>query len=198
MPEMDAANRFGISQASVSRITNTWINFMYRSFKSIETFPPWHIVKKYMPESFKKDYPNTRIIIDATEFRIERPSFLLTQACTFSPYKNTNTIKVLIGVTPSGAISFVSEAYEGSISDRKLVEVSGLLEKLEPGDEIMADKGFTIQDLLIPYGVRLNMPPFLSANSQMAASDVFLTKKIARLRVHVERAIGRVKEFRIL
>ena len=198
MPEMDAANRFGISQASVSRITNTWINFMYRSFKSIETFPPWHIVKKYMPESFKKDYPNTRIIIDATEFPIERPSSLLTQACTFSPYKNTNTIKVLIGVTPSGAISFVSEAYEGSISDRKLVEVSGLLEKLEPGDEIMADKGFTIQDLLIPYGVRLNMPPFLSANSQMAASDVFLTKKIARLRVHVETAIGRVKEFRIL
>ena len=83
-----------------------------------------------MPESFKKDYPNTRIIIDATEFLIERPSSLLTQACTFSPYKNTNTIKVLIGVTPSGAISFVSEAYEGSISDCKLVEVSGLLEKM--------------------------------------------------------------------
>jgi len=41
----------------------------------------------------------------------------------------------------------------------KLVEVSGLLEKLQPGDEIMVDKGFTIQDLLIPYGVRLNMPP---------------------------------------
>ena len=41
----------------------------------------------------------------------------------------------------------------------------------------MADKGFTIQDLLIPYGVRLNMPPFLQSNTQMAASDVFTTKK---------------------
>jgi len=63
----------------------------------------------------------------------------------------------------------------------------------------MADEGFMIQDL---YGVHLNMPPFLSANSQMAhimaASDVFLTRKIARLRVHVERAIGRIKEFRII
>ena len=78
-------------------------------------------------------------------------------------------------MTPSGAISFVSEAYEGSISDRKLVKVSGLLEKLEAGDEVMADKGFTIQDLLIPYGIRLNMPPFLQSNTQMAASDVFLT-----------------------
>ena len=93
---------------------------------------------------------------------------------------------MLIGVTPSGAISFVSEAYEGSISDRKLVEVSGLLEKLEVGDEVMADKGFTIQDLLIPYGIRLTMPPFLQSNNQMPASDVFLTRKIAHLRVHVE------------
>ena len=70
---------------------------------------------------------------------------------------------MLIGVTPSGAISFVSEAYEGSISDHKLVEVSRLLEKLEAGDEVMADKGFTIQDLMIPYGIRLNMPPFLQS-----------------------------------
>jgi len=101
-------------------------------------------------------------------------------------------------VTPSGAISFVSDAYEGSISDRKLVEASGLLEKLQPGDEIMADKKFTIQDLLIRYGVRLNVPPFLSVNSQMPASDVFLTRKIACLRVHVERAIGCIKEFCML
>lgn len=172
-PELDIANRFGISQSTVSRVTNTWINLMYHSFKCIERFPPWHIVKKYMPESFKKEYPNTRIIIDATEFPVERPSSLLVQACTFSSYKNKNTVKVLIGVTPSGAISFVSEAYEGSISDRKLVEVSGLLDKLEPGDEVMADKGFTIHDLLIPRGIRLNIPPFLQKNMQMAANDVF-------------------------
>ena len=195
---LDLANRFGISQASVSRITNTWINLMYHSLKSIETFPSWHVVKKYMPEAFKRDYPNTRIIIDATEFSIERPSSLVSQASTFSSYNNRNTIKVLVGITPSGAISFVSQAYEGSISDRHLFEVCGLLEKLEPGDEIMADKGFLIQDLLIPRGIRLNIPPFLQSNSQMPASDVFLTRKIARLRVHVERAIGRVKDFRIL
>jgi len=108
--EYDMAYRFNISQASVSRITNTWINLMFHSFKSIETFPSWHIVKKYMPEVFKQEYPNTRIIIDATEFPIERPSSLLSQACTFSAYKNRNTVKILIGVTPSGAISFVSDA----------------------------------------------------------------------------------------
>ena len=103
-----------------------------------------------MPESLKKEYPNTQIIIDATEFSVQCPSSRLTQASTFSAYKNRNTIKVLIGITPSGVISLVSKCYEGSISDRKLVELSGLLEKLEPGDDIMADKGFQIQDLLAP------------------------------------------------
>jgi len=62
----------------------------------------------------------------------------------------------------------------------------------------MADKGFLIQDMLAPLGVRLNVPPILKSKSQMAAEDVILTKKIAQLRIHIERAIGRVKEFRIL
>ena len=161
------AFRFGISQSSVYCITNTLINLLYHNLKSIETFSSWDIVKTYMPESFN-DYPNTRIIIDATEFYIKQQFSLLSQACTFSSYKNRNTVKVL---TPSGVISFVSEAYEWSISAHKLVEVSELLENWE----IMADKGFTIEDLLIPYGVRLSMPSFIQSNTQMAASDVFLT-----------------------
>jgi len=144
LSELDLANRFDVSKSSVSRITNTWINLMYHSLKAIERYPSWHIVQKYMPEAFK-DYPNTRIIIDATEFPIERPSSLMSQACTFSSYKNRNTIKVLVGIMPSGVVTFISPTYEGSISDRKLVEVCGLLDLLETGDEVMADKGFQIQ-----------------------------------------------------
>ena len=148
-----------------------------------------------MPVAFKEQYPNTRLIIDATEFGIEHPSSLTSQSCTFSSYKNKNTVKVLIGIIPSGAIVFVSPVYEGSISDKKLVQKSGLLEKLEIGDEIMADKGFDIQDLLAPLGVRLNIPPFLSSDTQFSCEDVVKPKKI---RIHVERAILRFKEFWIL
>ena len=135
-----------------------------------------------MPDIFKHNYPNTRVIIDATELAIERPSLLLSQSSTFSNYKK-------LGVTPSGAISFVSKCYEGSISDKRLVEISGLLEnsKLDAGDEIMADKGFLIQDILAPLGVHLNVPPLLKSDCQMASKDMILTKKIAQSRVHVEK-----------
>ena len=74
------------------------------------------------------------------------------------------------------SIAFVSPTYEGSISDRKLVEVSGLLDKLEDGDELIADKGFQIQDLLTPLGVHLNIPPFLDSKAQMPVNDVLLTR----------------------
>ena len=83
-----------------------------------------------------------------------------------------NTVKVLIGIMPSGAIVFISPTYEGSISDKKLVELCGLLDKLEVGDEIMVDKGVDIQCLLAPLGVRLNIPPFLKSGTQFSSDDV--------------------------
>ena len=54
-----------------------------------------------MPQVLE-DYPNTRSIIDATEFSVERPSSLLSQSCTFSLYKNKKTVKLLVGIMPSG------------------------------------------------------------------------------------------------
>ena len=60
----------------------------------------------------------------------------------------------------------------------------------------MADKGFTIEDVL-PLGVSLNIPPFLGMSDQMPAEDVIKTQEIASLRIHVERAINKIKNFLI-
>jgi len=63
-------------------------------------------------------------------------------------------------------------------------------------DTVMADKGFTIEDLL-PLGVTLNLPPFLGSSAQMSESDVLKTQQIASLRIHIERAINKVNNFHI-
>ena len=60
----------------------------------------------------------------------------------------------------------------------------------------MADKGVTIQDLL-PLGVTLNIPPFLGQDQQMQSEDVIETQQIASLRIHIERAINKIKNFHI-
>ena len=69
-------------------------------------------------------------------------------------YKGRETYKALVGITPAGSVSFVSQLYDGSLSDREIVERSGLLNPrmFDDGDEIMADKGFNIRDLTDKLG----------------------------------------------
>ena len=95
-------------------------------------------------------------------------------------------------------MTFVSKVFEGSVSDRAITEQSGLISLLEHGDSIMADKGFDIQDLLVSHGVRLNIPPFRQGGRQMTPQDLASTKKIAAVRIHVERKMQRIKCFEIV
>ena len=58
-----------------------------------------------------------------------------------------NNVLGLIGIMPSGAITFVSELYPGSISDKELTHKSGLLQmQWDEGDSVMVDKGFLVED----------------------------------------------------
>ncbi|KAL1475661.1 hypothetical protein MTO96_037126 [Rhipicephalus appendiculatus] len=84
------------------------------------------------------------------------------------------------------------------VSDRAIVQQCGVLDALEPGDAVMVDKGFKIDDLL-PLGVSRYMPPFrIPGVAQMSRADVNQTKRVASARVHIERVIRRIKEFHIL
>ena len=122
------------------------------------------------------------------------------QTSTWSNYKHHNTAKYLVGVTPNGVISFISPLYVGSISDPEITRCSGLLTKLEGkcNISVMADRGFTIQDQLVGLGVKLNIPPFMDGRKQLPPEKVQQGRSIASVRIHVERAIGRMKNFTIL
>ena len=92
--EQDLAYRFAVSQSTVSRVWSTWINFLYHKPKALPIWMSKYSMQATMPEVFKRDYPTTRIIIDATELYIEMPEI---QQLTFSSYKNHNTYKALVG-----------------------------------------------------------------------------------------------------
>ena len=62
----------------------------------------------------------------------------------------------------------------------------------------MADKGFKIQDELAFYQCSLAIPPSKHTDFQMTKETVKETSKIANVRIYVEQAIKRIKEFCIL
>ena len=75
--------------------------------------------------------------------------------------------------------------------------MSGLLDLLEPGDAIMADWGFTIDDIL-PPGVTLNIPPRMNDSGQLTESEQTSTQCIASVRIHVECTMERIQNYEIL
>ena len=198
--EQDLAYQFGVSVSCVSRTIIMWINFMYLRLGLIPIWPDWEDVEKTMPKSFKAEYPNTFAIIDATELKCEVPSSLSLQSQHYSAYKSHCTYKCLVAVAPNGSFIFVSEMYTGSISDQQLFLDSGIMDLLKhvpQGKSIMADRGFEVQDLLAKSNLVSNMPPFKGPNV-LPKGKVKDTQRIARLRIHIERAIGHVKNrFRI-
>uniref|UniRef100_A0A3B3HV35 THAP-type domain-containing protein n=1 Tax=Oryzias latipes TaxID=8090 RepID=A0A3B3HV35_ORYLA len=188
--QRDLADRYGVHQSTVSRIITTWSNFLYTVLGSVRIWIPEEKIRAHLPAEFK-DYADTTVILDCTELRCQCPSSPLLQSEMFSAYKSHCTLKGLLGVAPHGAVTFISQLYAGSISDKQITRESRILSLLRPGMAIMVDRGFLVDDL-VPC--KIYRPAFLSGRSQMSACEVRETQAIARLRVHVERLIRRVKE----
>ena len=107
----DLAYRFGISESTVSDIFLAWIDAMYCSLKFLIKWPDQETCKSNMPQIFKDLYPKARCIIDCSEIFTERPYAYQARAQTYSNYKKHNTVKFLVGITPCGAISFLSKCW---------------------------------------------------------------------------------------
>lgn len=203
----DLAFRFGITPQTAGVIFNSWINYMFLRFGEVSIWPQREVLYQNMPEQYKKEFPTTFAIADCTELKIQKPSSLRAQSQTYSNYKSSNTLKALVVVDPRGSVIYSSMLFAGSMSDKEIFKQSGfqsllkhLVETgyLKEGDGIMGDKGFDIAREVEETGLKLNIPPFAKSGCQMPKHDVLLTQKIARHRVHVERAIRRIKSFKIL
>ena len=195
--EQDLADRFKCSVSTVSRTCLAWINLLYVVLGSINIWPSREAIDKHMPPGLKACFPKVRVVIDCTEIFTQKPSSLLANSQLCSNYKSHTTFKALVGTAPHGPFTFVSSLFSGAISDVEITKVSGLLDLLESGDAVMADKGFTIGSVLADRGVDLVIPHFLSSRGQFSSEEVKQNDAITAHRVHVERAIRRVKENRI-
>ena len=186
---------FNVSPSTVSRVFNDFVDVMYIRLKPLIHWPDREMLRKTMPMQFRKHFgKKCAVIIDCFEVFIETPSSVKSSCETWSSYKHHNTVKFLIGITPQGVISFISKSWGGRTSDKHVTEQSGFLDKILPGDLILADRGFNIESSVGTMSAQVKIPAFTKGKSQMSPIDLETTRKLANVRIHVERVIGLTRQ----
>lgn len=188
---------FHVHKTTVSRIFFEVLQTLTEKTKTWIFWPSKESVKKNLPVTFSK-YPNCRCIIDCTEISTDTPATVEQRVLMYSNYKGRFTVKFLIAITPDGYICKVSKAYGGRSTDCFITNDCGFLNLIEPNDLVLADKGFPqIKSELGKRNATLVIPPF-AVNPQFSDEEVEEGYSIASVRIHVERAIQRVKLSKIL
>lgn len=80
------------------------------------------------------------------------------------------------------------------MSDKYITDKSGLIQHLQPGDNVTDDRGFDIHDIL-SLGVGLNIPPIKGSRGPLTAKEMDETVNIAFVGIHIRFVIiGRITE----
>ena len=146
-----------------------------------------------MPEVFRSSFPKCVAIVDCFEISMERSVDFNARASSWSNYKQ-NTVKYLMAVTPQGSISLLSVGYGGRAPDKQITEESGLLDLLLPGDQVLADRGFTVQAAAGTRYAEMVMPEVTRGNKQLQGRAVEHSRKMSHVRIHVERITGVLRQ----
>lgn len=190
---------FGLSKTYASKIFHNTSIVVAHFFRKLIFWPVEDSIRRNLPIQFRITFSKVQSIIDCLEIEIQKPSSAKQQALTWSEYKKCNTVKYLISTTPDGLINFVSKGYGGRTSDAVIFENSGFLNKLPESSAVMADRGFKkIESFLNKKKCSLVRPPSVVSKEIMTKDDVLLTKRIASVRIHIERIIKRVRDFKML
>lgn len=110
----------GLSYSAIAVLFNIHMTTVQRTF--IETldclrvlleefifWPSKETIQATLPDSFKKHYSNTRVIIDCTEVKTEIPPTVKHSVLMYSQYKHSHTTKFLVGCALNGFVSYVSK-----------------------------------------------------------------------------------------
>jgi len=195
LAHIDIGQRLGINKSTASRIFLNMVDVLHERLKRMLVWPEREELRETMPMSVRVHFgTKVVVIIDCFEVFLETPSNLGARAWTWSSYKHNNTVKFLIGVAPQGSISFLSKGWGGRTSDKCITENCGLLSKLNPGDVVLADRGFDIAEGVGMMGANLHIPAFTKGKKQLSGEEVESTRRIANVRIHVERVIGCLRQ----
>ncbi|KAF4527086.1 hypothetical protein B566_EDAN015358, partial [Ephemera danica] len=117
------------------------------------------------------------IIIDVFDVYIEKPCLIETDAATYSEEKSRHTGKYLTAYIPQGMLIFVSSGWGGNTPNDDIVQKSGVLDKLLPGDLVMTQNGIMR----------------LTDEKKLTGIDLRTARKVLELDMDYKRLFGAIR-----
>ena len=75
-----------------------------------------------------------------------------------------------------------------------MTENCGLLNHLLPGDLILADRGFTIEESAGMYCAQVKLHSFTKGKKQLSQLEVDTSSQLSSVQIHIERVIGVLRQ----
>ena len=89
---------------------------------------------------------------------------------------------------------FCQSAWEEEYLTKLSPKIATFIECLSlHGDIVLADRGLTVSEDIALHGGKLKIPAFSRGKEQLSQKDTEMSKELSRVRIHVERVIGLIK-----
>ena len=173
-----------------------WVDLLHAKIGFLIRWQDRKNIFRTIPPMFKSKFPRLTSIIDCFEIFIDAPKKLKARAQVWSNYKKHCTVKVFVSCSPLCSVNFLSTVWGGMASDVQIVRESGFISHQYhcPGDQILADRGFTLHDdFAVQCGAILLTPAFTKGKKQLSAEELETSRTISSVRIHIERIIGSLK-----
>lgn len=206
---------FGVSDSSVSRLIERVLPLLEQSGRDTMRMPDPGRKHRRTLETLLQGTPQLAVLIDSFEQRVQRPGSRCgsssgsegsSEGSQGSPHKDIfysgkkkqHTLKSQVAVDEiNGRIVDVSTSVPGPTADFKLLQQSGVLERLPPDVGALADLAYLGMDTLHPQGLAAT-PRRKPRGRDRPPEDAAYNTAFAGRRITVEHSIGRLRRYQSL
>jgi hypothetical protein len=120
---------FNLLQSSIRSLFLNTVTMLSSILRPLIYWPSKEEILSNMSLCFE-NFKLVRIVLNCTDIAVQKPKCLCCRIKYYSHYKGRETVKIMTDVSPTGLITFVSQAYGGRASDKAIFEQSNLIQKL--------------------------------------------------------------------
>lgn len=189
---------FGVSAITVGRIIKRVLPLLEQAGRDTMRMPDPGKKRRRHLDDLLHDTPELAVVIDSFEQKVQRPKDPNQRDGFYSGKKKTHTLKSQVAVNEeTGMLVDVSESVPGPTADIKLLEQSGLMERLPDGVGGIGDLAYVGLDKLHPHGLAAS-PRRKPRGKARPPEDGAYNTAFSRRRIIVENTIGRLRRYQSL